>query len=536
MRATRHPPTSPCARRPLARARCRHLAPAAAASSPPFSLYPTGPSTGDGDTIAALATADAPAAVAVVRVSGPRALAVAASVFRPAAREPWPATSHTIAYGHAVDPASDSDTAIDEVLALTFRAPRSYTREDVVELHTHGGGVCAARVLAALNAAGARAARPGEFTLRAFLSGRLSLDQAEAVADLVTARTRSAADAALAGLGPGGVGATVTTIRADALSLLARVEAGLDFDEGDVPDVCGDDAVALLTPLRSAIAAALATAGRGGLLRRGATAALVGAPNVGKSSLLNALAGADRAIVAAEAGTTRDVVTADAVVAGIALTVCDTAGVREAPSAVEAAGVTRAGGAAAASDVVVVVFDASAGWTPGDAAALAAVADAVSGGGGGLARAPAARPPRAVLVANKADVLATLPPGTPLPPPPAGLLGGRGPPFDAIVTVSAATGDGLEALRSSLAITLGVATSPETGGTAASAVNARQADALTRAAAALACAEQDARNGAPSDLWSGGVRDAVIALGDVTGTDAREEVLDAVFSKFCIGK
>ena len=343
MRATRHPHASTCARRPLAATHRRRAAPAAAASTPPpLPLYPTGPSTGDGDTIAALATADAPAAVAVVRVSGPRALAVAASVFRPASREPWPAASHTVAYGHAIDPASDADTPIDEVIALTFRAPRSYTREDVVELHTHGGGVCAARVLAALNSAGARAARPGEFTLRAFLSGRLRLDQAEAVADLVTARTRSAADAALAGLGPGGVGATVSSIRGDALALLARVEAGLDFDEGDVPDVRDDEAVALITPLRASIAAALATAGRGALLRRGATAALVGAPNVGKSSLLNALAGADRAIVAPDAGTTRDVVTADAVVAGIALTVCDTAGVRDALSAVEAAGVARA--------------------------------------------------------------------------------------------------------------------------------------------------------------------------------------------------
>ena len=141
-----------------------------------------------------------------------------------------------------------------------------------------------------------------------------------------------------------------------------------------------------------------------------------------------------------------------------------------------------------------------------------------------------------MLVANKADVVSTLPPGTTLPPPPTGLLGGRGPPFDAVVTVSAATGAGLEALRAALATTLGIATSPETGGTAAAAVNARQADALTRAAAALSRAEDDARGGAPSDLWSGGVRDAVIALGDVTGTDAREEVLDAVFSKFCVGK
>lgn len=497
-----------------ARAPVRRLRPCAA--------FPVGPSTGDGDTIAALATPPARGAVAVVRVSGPDALAVAAAVFRQARTKnkgvEWAAESHTVAYGHAVDAAG---SPIDEVLALAFRAPRSYTREHVVELHAHGGAVCGPRVLGALLAAGARLARPGEFTLRAYLSGRLGLDQAESVAALVSARSRGAADAALAGLG-GGVGARVASIRAAAVDLVARVEASLDFDEGDVPDMTGADAVAVLTPLLAAVDAALSTAARGAALAASPSVALVGRPNVGKSSLLNALADEDRCIVSAEAGTTRDVVEVGVDLGGARVALLDTAGVRPAPTAVEAAGVARAGAAAAGADAVAFVVDGGEGWTLADAAALAELAAAWAAAG-------LARPPPAVLIVNKVDAVEA---GAVLAPPPAGPAPGAV--WAATVPVSARTGAGLAALATALAAAVGADAVPVGGG--AVAVNARQADALTRARAGLARAADDASSGAPSDLWCAGVRDAAVALGEVTGADAREEVLDAVFSKFCIGK
>lgn len=499
--------------------------------------------------------APGPAAVGVVRLSGPAALRIAARIFRPSSGRAWAAESHTVTHGSAVEPGegegeggpstSSSSTSsssppppptaavVDEVLALAFRGPRSYTREDVVELHTHGGPLCAPRVAAAAMAAGARAARPGEFTLRAFLSGRLDLAQAEAVADLVTARTPAAVDSALAGLGVGGsgsgggggqsVGARIAAARAEALTLLAQVSAALDFDEGDAPDLAGEEASAALRPLLAAVDAALETRRYGSLLRAGVQVAIVGAPNVGKSSLLNALVGADRAIVAPVPGTTRDVVEAGAAMGGVAVTLLDTAGVRvDAEAGAEADGVRRSAAAAGAADVLALVFDGAAGWGAGDEAALAALAPD-SRGLAGL--------PPTVLVSNKADLPAPSPSSRPPPPPPPPAVSAAA---ASVVTVSAATGAGMADLRAALAA---AAAGPGvTVGGRGGTVNARQADALTRARAGLLAALGDAAAGAPSDCWSLGVREAVTALGEVSGDDATEEVLDAVFSQFCVGK
>ena len=475
---------------------------------------------------------------------------------------------------------------IDEVLVITMRGPRSYTREDVVEVHAHGGPTCAPRVLEALLLAGGadglggdgggtvRLARPGEFTLRAFLSGRLSLDQAEAVADVVAARSPAAADAALAGLGlstptsdpssssssspPSSAGAAAFRARAACVSLLARVEASLDYgdDNDGVPQV-DSGSVAEIEAIAAQIDAALATRALGAAMRRGVSVALVGAPNVGKSSLLNALCGSERAIVSAVAGTTRDVVDAPGLLpGGVPVTLLDTAGVRDAVAAaaaaadaaaagssssyagsssaaldaarIEALGVARAAEAAAGADIVALVFDGSRGWTRGDDEALAGVRRALAE--------KATSPPPAVLVANKRDVwfAGGGAAAQPLSPPPPASLALGGPAFAAAVSVSAVTREGLPELGAALAAAVGLPTVPPGGHSAL--VNARQAEALTRASHALRRAAADALAGAPPDCWSVGLREAVEALGEVGGAGVREEVLDAVFSQFCIGK
>ena len=571
---------------------------ATSTSSLPFPLFPPGPSTGDGDTIVALATSPAPSAVAVVRVSGPLALRLVSRLFRPGNGKEWRARSHSVSYGVLFSsPGKDGTEAgevIDEVLVITMRGPRSYTREHVVEVHAHGGPTCAPRVLEALLSAGessafddgfdgdgggglVRLARPGEFTLRAFLSGRLSLDQAEAVADVVSARSPAAADAALAGLGlsPGGgasssssstspplslsAGAAASRARAACLSLLARVEASLDYgdDNDGVPELADEASeVAEIDAIRAGIDAALSTRALGVAMRRGVSVALVGAPNVGKSSLLNALCGHERAIVSSVPGTTRDVVDAPGLLpGGVPVTLLDTAGVRDAVKAaeassfgsssssssssfsldaarIEALGVARAAEAAAGADVVALVFDASKGWTREDEEALAGVRQALSSARKTAGSSSSSAPP-AVLVANKRDVRVVEGGGAGPPSLPSSLALG-GPTFASVVSVSAVTREGLPELGSALAAAVGLPTVPP-GGHAAL-VNARQAEALTRASRALQRAADDATAGATPDCWSVGLREAVAALGEVGGAGVREEVLDAVFSQFCIGK
>ncbi|KAK9827404.1 hypothetical protein WJX81_008606 [Elliptochloris bilobata] len=479
---------------------------------------------GDGDTIVAVVTGAQPgAAVAIVRLSGPEAVAVAQRVFRQSGghrgdqggtQAPWQPETHCVYHGRLVD---DSGAALDEVLALAMLAPRSYTREDVVELHTHGGAVCAARAVTACLAAGARRARAGEFTLRAFLNGRLDLAQAEAVAALVGARTAAAADSALAGLA-GGAGAAVAAMRAAALSLLAEIEAGIDF-EVELPQA---DVAALRTrleALRNDVEGALATARRGQLLNRGLQVALVGRPNVGKSSLLNALSGSERAIVTHIPGTTRDVVEAGMEVGGVAVTLLDTAGLRAASDAVERIGVARSHAAAAAADVVMLVYDAQVGWTEADAAA----AEGLWGGrqaNQSLPRPALAGAGRLLHARSAADAAAaaTSPAGT------------------AAVATAGADDEATTHRADGAAVAHAAGLAQVAPGGQAWAVNERQAEALQRAAEALRCAAASAADGLPLDFWALDLRGALLALGEVTGDEASEQVLDEVFSSFCIGK
>src|SRR6478672_5039605 len=307
-----------------------------------------------GGTIAAIASAVVPqqGSVSIVRVSGAEALQIARALFAAPGRQNW--ESHRILYGYVRHP--QTQQVVDEALLLIMQAPRSYTREDVVEFHCHGGIMAVQQVLQLCLEQGARLAQPGEFTLRAFLNGRLDLTQAESIADLVGARSPQAAQSALAGI-QGKLAQPIRQLRATALDILAEIEARIDFEE-DLPPLNEAAVQAEIEQLLTALTQILATADQGELLRTGLKVAIVGRPNVGKSSLLNAWSRSDRAIVTDLPGPPPDVVESNLVVGGIPVQVLDTAGIRETADFVEKIGVERSRAAAQAADLVLLTLDA----------------------------------------------------------------------------------------------------------------------------------------------------------------------------------
>ncbi|GLI68378.1 hypothetical protein VaNZ11_012702 [Volvox africanus] len=515
-----------------------------------------GLTTKDEDTIASIVTGVSHGSVAIIRVSGTEAVSIASRVFRPGGRFRfgWQPKSHRVYYGTAVD---GDEHLLDEVLLIVMLSPRSYTAEDVVEFHCHGGGVCASRVLRSLIEAGARPAKPGEFTLRAFLNGRLDLAQAEAISELIGARTAAAADSALAGL-RGGVGTAVTDLRSRCLDVLAELEARLDFDE-DLPSIDVPELKRRIEGIQAGIEKALRTARAGNLLRTGLQVAIVGRPNVGKSSLLNAWTNSDRAIVTEIAGTTRDVLEATLSVGGVPVTLLDTAGIRQSSDVVERIGVERSQAAAVAADIVIMVVDGATGWTDTDNDIFRAL------WGDGPGSSTCKVKGLALLVANKDDLRAPRPDNgagsttvdfgsnsaaisvgastahihgagsgafAKEPPLPLPLLARET--FAAVVRTSASERRGLEALDAALLKLVG-APQLASGGMSWS-VNERQAEALVRSHEALMRLAESIAADMPLDFWTIDLRAALLALAEVSGDEVAEEVLDIVFSRFCIGK
>jgi tRNA modification GTPase len=454
------------------------------------------------DTIAAIATPAGPGAIAILRVSGNLCRAVAQRVFRGSVPvQAW--RSHHLYHGRLLD---GDGTPIDAGLAVLMRAPRSYTGEDVLELHGHGSPLVMRRILTHVLACGARLAEPGEFTKRAFLNGRIDLPQAEAVIDLIRARSSAGAALAAAQL-DGRLSEALADIRERLLHLKALLEALIDFSEEDVV-IPSAQIAGIAQDAGAAIESLLATYRHGSLVREGLRVALAGKPNVGKSSLLNALLGSDRAIVTEIAGTTRDTIEESADFHGIPVVLTDTAGLRDTGSVdpIERLGIHRAAAALRQAHVVVAVLDRSRALDEEDRSVLTSLQGS-----------------RFVVAANKIDLPPAwesedleLPGGTP------------------VVRVSAQQRLGLDPLRQAVVQLVEQNAAPPAD--APVLTNARHQAALQRSREALrlACASIDAQQ--PADLVAVDAQAALDEIGSITGAITSEDVLDRIFQEFCIGK
>jgi tRNA modification GTPase len=456
----------------------------------------------DRTTIAAISTPPGAGGIGIIRISGPKALTVMMQVFRPADRQ-CSYTSHRLYYGRIVEPSSER--FLDEVLAVYMAAPRTYTREDVVEIHAHGGHLVLQTILELLLAGGAHLAQPGEFTKRAFLNGRIDLTRAEAVIDILSARTRKGVDLALEQMS-GTLYRRVDAMRTSLVRLRALLEVAIDFPEEDVEII---DRPALLErldgdvlqPLHSLISSS--TQGR--ILREGALVVIVGLPNVGKSSLLNTLLQQERALVTAVPGTTRDTIEEYVDIGGLPIRLVDTAGIRDDAGEIERLGIERARDSINRSDLVLFVIDGSRELTAEDR---------------NLFRAVCHKP--LLTVINKSDL-------------PQRLDRGRETAIcENALTISALNHDGLAALKQQIfkRITGGREQWQEEG----CAPNLRQNIALQQAHRSLLLVRQGLEDGLSNDLIAIDVIDGLNLLGEIVGETTTEDMLDVIFNQFCLGK
>lgn len=452
------------------------------------------------DTIAAIITAPGRAAVGIIRLSGPEAVAIAGRLYDGAA-DLSTAASHTIHYGWVWDQAHGK--RVDEALFLLMRGPKSYTGEDVVEIQCHGGHTSTQEILRLCLVQGARVADEGEFTKRAFINGKLDLTRAEAVMDIVDAKSEAALSQAVAQKS-GVLEGRIRDAREAVLELVAFIQADLDYPEDDIERLTDAELASRVQAVAGDLDALIASAERGRITRDGIKMVIAGKPNVGKSSLLNALLGRDRAIVTDIAGTTRDVVTEHLTIGGVPVEILDTAGIRETADTIEAIGVERAKAASQEADLVLYVVDASRGLDSDDDAFLSALSGKAC-----------------LLVVNKSDLN--------------GEMVVPGAFIDKHVRISAKAVVGIDVLEKAI---LGVILHDKTVGSGDTAVvsNARHIALLERCAADLASFLDGLAMDMSKDILVIDLQNAWENLGLITGDTASEDLIDTIFSKFCLGK
>ena len=457
------------------------------------------------ETISAIATAVGEGGIGIIRMSGREALQIADKLFAGYnGRRAADISSHHAAYGHIIDP--QNGLIVDEVMFLPMKGPRSYTREDVAEIHCHGGPVPLRRILELTLREGARLADPGEFTKRAFLNGRLDLAQAEAVIDIIQSKTDASLQLAVQHLA-GDFSGIIKAMRADVLAMIAHLEAAIDFPEEDIEELTAGQVDEQAADLLIQLEKLLATATTGRILRDGLKTVIIGKPNVGKSSLLNALLREKRAIVTDIPGTTRDTIEEYVNIGGILLKIIDTAGIRDTDDKVEQIGVERAKELASAADLVLLLLDASSPLTAEDRQVLSLLRDQ----------------PVLILV-NKTDLpqvlnLQELEQYTNQ---------------SAVLRISVQDGIGLEAVEK--AITDRVYSGSVTSGTGALVANVRHSELLRQAVKHLREARAAVASSLPPDCIVVDLRAAWSILGEICGESVGEDLLDQIFSRFCIGK
>jgi tRNA modification GTPase len=455
------------------------------------------------DTIAAVSTPIGQGGIGIVRISGPGSLEIASRIFR--GRRPGElrdTPTYTLHYGHIVKPSDGS--VIDEVILSVMRARGSYTREDVVEINCHGGMVPVREILRLVVSLGARAAEPGEFTKRAFLNGRLSLNEAEAVMDLISARTEESRKIALDQLS-GGLSGRLSELRDKMIETSAFIEACIDFPEEEIETKTREELLAGLEELQGKIEALSRTYDEARFFREGLSVAIVGRPNVGKSSLLNALLQRNRAIVTELPGTTRDIIEELLNIKGLPVRIVDTAGIRSSEELIEKEGIRRSLEAMEQADFVIALLDGSEETRPEDLEILGMLGQK-----------------NALIAINKTD----LPSKISLAPVAAS---GR-----QYLYISAAAGTGLEELKNTLFDANLRNWKEEREGVVIT--NVRHKSALERAGAALEKAAEILQEGRPLELFSIEMRQALDSIGEITGAISTEEILERIFSDFCIGK
>jgi len=456
------------------------------------------------DTIAAIATAVSPGqgSIAVIRISGSSAIETSKSIVHIPGIHQW--STHKILYGHVTE--VNKKIYIDEVLILIMKGPRSFTGEDIVEIHCHGGIISVQKILERiLDSPNIRRAEPGEFSQRAVLNGRLSLTQAESISDLVSARSRKAAELAMNGV-QGNIQTAIQSIRQRLLDQLTEIEARIDFEE-DLPNLEEENVKDEITMIRKDISKLIDNAKKGSWVRSGMKIALTGKPNVGKSSLMNRLSKKEKAIVTELPGTTRDLLESEIILEGIPVTLIDTAGIRATENIIEQIGISRTQKALNDADLILLIYDYSKGWTKEDASILKEMPPSIP----------------LLVIGNKSD----LSENNCVEKDTRNILEKQD-----LIIMSAKTGKGENDLINSL---LTLCNSSQIHGLDF-ALNERQLDLAKSAMKSLENIDNVFDEKLPWDFWTIDLRQSINYLGELTGDDLTENLLDNIFSKFCIGK